>query len=112
MDSFGIGLSGLGAATRRLDSAAFDIARASTQRTAQPPAADGGGGTAPAGANGPGTAAPSAPAPGIGARLPSAEDPNLPAAMVDLISASNAVMANLQTIRRSDEALEAVLRLR
>ena len=109
--SFSIGLSGVSAATRRLDSAAFDVARASTQRTGQ---------AAPSGppqAAAPDAPAPNAPppagaAPAIGTPMPSAEDPDLPRAMVDMISASNAVLANLQTIRRADETLEAALRLR
>lgn len=102
-----IGLAGLGAATRRLDEAAFQVASAASQRAGQPPQSgpDFGGDTAP-------PAAPAAaPAPTIGAALPSAENPDLPAAMVGMISASNAVLANLQSIRRADEAMDAILKL-
>lgn len=113
MNTIGIGLSGMGAAMRQLDSAAFDVARAASQRTGQASAAEAVGG----GANGPAPAAvpaapPAAPAPEIGTQPRAAEDPNLPAAMVGMISASNAVLANLQTIRRADEAMDAILTLR
>ncbi|RPH43002.1 MAG: hypothetical protein EHM87_15070 [Burkholderiales bacterium] len=109
--SMTISVSGLNAATRRLDAAAFDVARASAQRVGQPVAAPQGGpgDGAPAPA-----AAPQAPAQPLPAAIaqPVAEDPDLPRAMVDMIGASNAFLANLQAIRRQDESLEAVLDLR
>ena len=118
---FSIGLAGLQAASRRLDAAAFDVARASTQRTGAPvaprtDAADPAAGAtsvpaAGAMAGGP-PAAPATlaarPAGAPGASVVDAE-PDLPAAMVGVISASNAFLANLQTIRPTDEALGALL---
>ncbi len=107
------GLAGLGAATRRLDEAAFDVARASSQRLGRAPSpADASPpGQAPGGAAGagtpPDTTVPGAPPRGADAAAPA--DADLPRAMVDLISASNQVLANLQTIRRGDEALRALL---
>jgi len=95
---FRIGLSGLRAATRSMDDAAFRIARAGTTST-------------PAAARPPANAAPAAP---LGAAPPDAAatgptDADLPRAMVDLAAASNAFLANLQTIRRTDESLRALL---
>jgi flagellar basal body rod protein FlgC len=117
--SLSISLSGLNAASRRLDAAAFDVARASTQRLGQPvtgvetvAAVQGASGQAPA---------PPAPTQGpqAGARpgltglaQPATEDPDLPRTMVDMIAASNAVLANVQAIRRQNESLDAVLKLR
>ncbi|MFZ4757863.1 MAG: flagellar basal body rod C-terminal domain-containing protein [Burkholderiaceae bacterium] len=118
--SFAIGLSGLNAATRRLDAAAWDIARASNQRTAQSgpvapvdPVAAAGTGAAPDAA--PPVAPVRPPAPAAGPQTPApgqdAEDPDLPRAMVDLISASQAFMANLKTIQRTDDTLESLLKI-
>ncbi len=105
--SFAIGLSGLDAATRRLDAAAFDVARASAQRVAAPPAGQDVGA--------PEAAAPPQPGP-VPAPRPVAEaapaDADLPRAMVDVIAASAAFLANLQTIRRADENMKALLDLR
>ena len=106
--SLSISVSGLNAASRRLDSASFEVARASAQRAGQP---------APVGSDRPPqppAAAPQVPAlpPQAGVALPSAEDPDLPRAMVDMISASNAFLANVQSIRRQNESLDAVLTLR
>ncbi len=109
--SFAIGLSGLDAATRRLDAAAFDVARASAQRVGAPSDRQDLGA--------PEAAAPDAapPQPGsVPAPRPPAEaapaDADLPRAMVDMISASAAFMANLQTIRRADENMKALLDVR
>jgi flagellar basal body rod protein FlgC len=109
--SMTISVSGLNAATRRLDAAAFDIARASAQRVGQPVAAPPGGTAGPAQ---PPAAAPQPPAQPQPAAIaqPVAEDPDLPRAMVDMIGASNAALANLQAIRRQNESLDAVLNLR
>jgi len=119
--SLSISLSGLSAASRRLDSAAFEVARASTQRIGQPvtgvePVAgvQGASGQAPASAPpvpAPAQQAGGRPAP-AGLALPTAEDPDLPRTMVDMIAASNAVLANLQAIKRQNESLDAVLKLR
>ena len=102
--SFETGLHGVNAAMRGLDRAAFDIARSTSQRSAQLPAA---GAAEPVDAQ-PGAAA-VRPAP-----IPSPASPeiDLPGAMVDLIASSRAVMVNLQTIRRTDEAIESLLKLR
>jgi hypothetical protein len=92
---FSIGLSGLRAATRSMDEAALRIARAGATGAAQPPA----------------DAPPAAPQ-GAAQALPAVTGPtavDLPRAMVDLAVASNAVLANLQTIRRTDETLRALL---
>jgi hypothetical protein len=117
--SLSISLSGLSAASRRLDSAAFDLARASTQRLGRPVT-----GVEPvAGVQGASGQAPAPPAPAqapqAGARpapaglaLPTAEDPDLPRTMVDMIAASNAVLTNVQAIRRQNESLDSVLKLR
>lgn len=116
--SLSISLSGLNAASRRLDSAAFEVARASTQRLGQPVT-----GVEPVagvqGASGQAPAPPApAPAPQAGTRpgptgpaQSAAEDPDLPRTMVDMIAASNAVLANVQAIRRQNESLDAVLKL-
>jgi flagellar basal body rod protein FlgC len=112
--SFAIGLSGLQAATRRLDAAAFDVARASAQRLGAPPA--GQDGTAPPGGALAGGAPPAdtagGPAPPGAATGAAAPEVDLPRAMVESISASAAFLANLQTIRRSDEAAKALLDVR
>lgn len=117
--SLSISLSGLNAASRRLDSAAFDVARASTQRLGQlvtgvEPVAGGRGAPGQAPTPPAPTQAPQAgarPAP-VGLAQPAAEDPDLPRTMVDMIAASNAVLANVQAIRRQNESLDAVLKLR
>jgi flagellar hook protein FlgE len=112
MNGFAIGLSGLNAATRRLDAVAFDVARAATQRTGQTSAVGAPGQAAAV------TAAPAAAAAPAGGATPGgipavpAADVDLAGAMVDQIAASRAFMANLQTIRRTDEALGALLDLR
>jgi hypothetical protein len=102
-----IGRSGLNTAMRALDRAAFDIARASAPRGA-------GAGAVASTPAAPGTpAAPVAPpAPGAGPDLAPAAEIDLPRAMIDLMAASNAALANLQTIRRTDERLEAMLKMR
>ena len=117
--SLSISLSGLNAASRRLDSAAFEVARASTQRIGQPVT-----GVEPvAGVQGASEQAPPPPTPAqpqqaggrpapAGLAAPTAEDPDLPQTMVDMISASNSVLANVQAIRRQNESLDAVLKLR
>jgi len=92
---FSIGLSGLRAATRSMDDAAWRIARAGT--TGAPPAA-----APPAD---PPQGAPQGAAPATTGPT----EADLPRAMVDLAAASHAVHANLQTIRRTDEALRTLL---
>jgi hypothetical protein len=111
LGSFGIGLGGLNSATRSLERAAFEVARASTQRAGQPGTGDAADAPPPAA----GAAVPPPPA-GAGAAAPTAPpssaagpDVDLPRAMLDMISASQMFMANLQTIRRTDEALDALL---
>jgi hypothetical protein len=89
---------------RGVDRAAFEIARAASQRAGQSPAA---GAAEPAGAQAGAAAVIPAPAPS-----PANPEVDLPGAMVDLIASSRAVMANLQTIKRTDEALESLLKLR
>jgi flagellar hook-associated protein FlgK len=100
--SFETGLRGVNAAMRGMDRAAFDIARASNQRLGQQPPAE----TAQAPAFQPGAAVPPAQRPSPAPEI------DLPGAMVDMIASSRAVMANLQTIKRTDEALESLLKLR
>jgi hypothetical protein len=102
LGGFAIGLSGLNGATRSLERSAFEVARASTQQAGQAvPRVVGG-------------APPPEPPAAAGAPVPPATpvdgDVDLPRAMVDMISASQLFMANLQTIRRTDEALEALLK--
>ena len=105
--SLTIGRAGLDAAMRRLDTAAWDIARASNAQAASPPA--GPQATVPA----PGPAAQPAPAPAPGPAVagPWAQPAPgaLPAQMIGLMTASHAVMANLQVIRRADEAMRALV---
>lgn len=101
--SFEIGLRGVNAAMRGVDRAAFEIARSASQQSGQPSPADA---TAPAAGQAAGAAAMPP------ARAPVAPEVDLPGAMVDLIASSRAVMANLQTIRRTDEALESLLKRR
>jgi flagellar basal body rod protein FlgC len=121
--SLSISLSGLNAASRRFDSAAFDVARASTQRLGQPvtgvepiASVQGASGQAPTPARPvpvppPAQQAGAQPGP-TGLAQPTAEDPDLPRTMVDMITASNAVLANVQAIRRQNESLDVVLKLR
>ena len=111
--SLSISLSGLSAASRRLDSAAFEVARASTQRIGQPVAGVQGASDQAPPPSGPAQAqqAGGRPVPAGLAPL-TAEDPNLPRAMVDMIAASNAVLANVQAIKRQNESLDEVLKLR
>ena len=103
--SFTTGLSGLNAATRRLEAAALDVARASAQRPGATPDAGQAAGP-PAAAGAPAPQLPAAPRP-PGDASPAEAD--LPRAMVDMISASAAFLANLQTIRRTDESLRSLL---
>ena len=91
-----IGRNGLAAASRPFDAAAFGIARAPTQRAAQAPA-----GLSP-GAAGLDTPLASADA------LPPGADADLPRNMVNLMVASNAVLANLQTLKRTDETMRTL----
>jgi flagellar basal body rod protein FlgC len=91
-----IGRNGLTAASRQFDVAAFEIARASTQQPVQ----------APAGLS-PGAAGLDTPLASAAAMLPNA-DADLPRNMVNLIMASNAVLANLQSIKRTDDTLRTL----
>lgn len=88
-----IPLAGIRAASLRMDRAATDIARAAHATQDDASSADG---TPPAAQRVP-TASVDAP------------EVDLPSAMVDLISASQAVTANLQSLRRTDDALGALL---
>jgi hypothetical protein len=101
--SLTIGRAGLDAAMRRLDTAAWDIARASNAQAASPPA--GPQATVPA----PGPAAQPAPAPAVAGPWAQPAPGDLPAQMIGLMTASHAVMANLQVIRRADEAMRALV---
>ena len=91
-----IGRNGLAAASRQFDTAAFEIARAATQRPVQ----------SPAGLS-PGAAGLDTPLARADALLPNA-DADLPRNMVNLMVASNSVLANLQTLKRTDEAMRAL----
>jgi hypothetical protein len=97
-----IGQAGLDAAMRRLDAAAWGIARASNAQAAAGP---------PAGPEAAAPAQPQAPQmPGFAAPAQGAPAPgDLPAQMIGLMTASHAVTANLQVIRRADEALRGLL---
>ena len=109
--SFQIGLAGMQAATRRLDAPALDGARASAQGAGRAPSARPADAPPEAGPDAASGATPGAMPRTAGqaaAPVPAA-DIDLPAAMVGVISASNAVLANLQTIRRADEALRTLL---
>lgn len=89
-----IARTGLLTAHRSLDRAAADVARASVASQA------GAAGGAPA-------------APPAAAAVPAsvqAEIEALPGAMLSLMAASNAVLANLQSVRRTEEAFDALLR--
>ncbi|MGH1357158.1 MAG: hypothetical protein ACRBC3_00200 [Burkholderiaceae bacterium] len=97
--NFSVALSGLNAATRRMDEAAVEISRAGippSQRSAESVPAE----ATPVGAVPDNTAV---------AGLP---DPDLPGAMVSQIAASAAFMANVQSLRRTDDNMEALLKLR
>ena len=91
-----IGRNGLAAASRQLDAAAFEIARASTQRPVQVAS-----GLSP-GAVGLDSGA------GSATLMSAPVDADLPRTMVNLMVASNAVLANLQTVKRTDDALQAL----
>jgi flagellar basal body rod protein FlgC len=90
------GFKGIAAAARQLDAAAFEIARASTQRSAQ-------------GTSGlsPGAAGLDAGSGGV-TLVTAPSDVDLPRTMLDLMVASNAVMANLQSVKRTDEAMRSL----
>ena len=109
LGGFGIGLSGLNSATRSMERAAFEVARASTPRPGQPGTGDAAAAPLPA-------ADATAPPPAVAGSEPGARsaasgpDVDLARAMVDMISASQMFLANLQTIRRTDEALGALLK--
>jgi hypothetical protein len=90
-----IARTGLLTAHRSLDRAAADVARASV--ASQAGAGD--------------TGAPAAvPAPAPVPASVQAEIEALPGAMLSLMAASNAVLANLQSVRRTEEAFDALLR--
>ena len=91
-----IGRNGLAAASRQLDAAAFEIARASTQRPAQ----------VSSGLS-PGAAGLESGSGGL-AMMATPNDADLPRTMVNLMVASNAILANLQTVKRTDEALQSL----
>jgi len=90
------GFKGIAAAARQLDAAAFEIARASTQRPAQ---------VAPG--LSPGAAGLDAGSGGL-ALISVPNDVDLPRTMLDLMVASNAIMANLQSVKRTDEAMQSL----
>jgi hypothetical protein len=90
------GFKGIAAASRQLDAAAFEIARASTQRPAQV-----------ASGLSPGAAGLDAGSGGL-TLMSVANDVDLPRTMLDLMVASNAIMANLQSVKRTDEALRSL----
>jgi len=91
-----IGRNGLAAASRQMDAAAFEIARASTQRPAQVTS-----GLSP-GAAGLDSGS------GSLTLMATPTDADLPRTMVNLMVASNAVLANLQTVKRTDEVLQSL----
>jgi hypothetical protein len=91
-----IARNGLAAASRQFDSAAFEIARAATQRPVPEPAGIS-----------PGAAGLDTPLARADALLPNA-DADLPRNMVNLMVASNAVLANLQTLKRTDEIMRTL----
>jgi hypothetical protein len=97
-------INGIGTAMRSLDRAAFDTARASSQRGGLPAMPEQAG-TAPAPTPTPVVAPPALP-------YQASPEVDLPRAMVDMISASNAVLANLQAFKRADENMKAILKLR
>jgi hypothetical protein len=93
-----IARNGLAAASRQFDAAAFEIALAATQRPVP----------ASAGLS-PGAAGLDTPLARADALLPNADaDADLPRNMVNLMVASNAVLANLQTLRRTDETMRTL----
>lgn len=93
--SFSSGLSGLNAAVARLDTAATNIARAST--TALPESAG---------------QAETPPMPADPAAPTGAPPVDIVSAVVEQISASSAFMTNIKTIEATDRNLEALLKLR
>ena len=110
--NFAIGLSGLHAASARLDRAADTIARSSAnlnpvsraaQTTAGVDASGQAAGRAPAGT--PASLAARARADGS----PVAVEPDLVNAMVEQISASRAFIANVNSVQRTKEALDALI---
>ncbi|MEZ5661566.1 MAG: hypothetical protein R3E83_24600 [Burkholderiaceae bacterium] len=108
--NFAIGLSGLHAASARLDRAADTIARSSANLNPVSRAAQ-----TTAGVDASGQAAGKAPA-GTPASLasradgsPPAAEPDLVHAMVEQISASRAFMANVNSVQRTKEALDALI---
>jgi hypothetical protein len=90
------GFKGIVAASRQLEAAAFEIARASTQRPAQV-----------ASGMSPGAAGLDAGLGGV-TLMSAPNDVDLPRTMLDLMVASNAIMANLQSVKRTDEALRSL----
>lgn len=106
--SLTIGQAGLDAAMRRMDAAAWGIARASgaSAPPAEPAAADAG---PPGGVPPPGGAAPALQAATEAASSRGSAPGDLAAQMIGLMTASQAVMANLQTIRRTDEAMRRLI---
>ncbi len=99
---FSIGLAGLNAANRRMEAAALEVSRATIPPQNMTPA-DSATDAAAA------VAAQPAVAPADTVRV---ADPDLPGAVVSQIAASAAFMANVQAIRRTDEAAESLLKLR
>lgn len=91
-----IGFKGIVAASRQLEAAAFEIARASTQRPSQV-----------ASGMSPGAAGLDAGSGGV-TLMSVPNDVDLPRTMLDLMVASNAIMANLQSVKRTDEALRSL----
>lgn len=99
---FSIGLAGLNAANRRMEAAALEVSRATIPPQNTTPADSATDAAAAAGAQ------PTV-APADAVRV---ADPDLPGAVVSQIAASAAFMANVQAIRRTDEAAESLLKLR
>lgn len=105
---FSIGLAGLNAANRRMEAAALEVSRATIPPQNMTPADN--TPDAPT-ANAAQPAQPAQPAQSQADVLGLA-DPDLPGALVSQIAASAAFLANVQTIRRTDEAAQALLKLR
>ncbi len=93
--NFTIGLSGMNAASRRIDAAAAEISRAAIPSIPQVSADQ----QIPI--------APSAIPQAVRAAVP---EPDLAGAMIEQIAASALFLANVQMIRRTDENLESLLR--
>ena len=89
--------TGLIAAQRSLDRASFEVARSAVAEVGATPGA---GSAASAAGLVPTT---------VPAEVP-AEIEALPGAMLSMMVASNAVLANLQAFRRTEEAFDALLR--